>query len=159
MIPKSVHYCWFGRNPLPKDVFDHIDSWKRYCPDVRGLIRSFTVLRAQAAELIAGITARSGKIAVWGASHQSFTILSSMGLSGKIAYIIDSAPFKQGKYSPVSHIPIVPPEHFFKEPVDAVIIIAPTYTDEIAESIRARFGRSVAVYAIRSEQLEEIRQK
>lgn len=32
-IPKIIHYCWFGRNPLPKDVKKYIESWKKYCPD------------------------------------------------------------------------------------------------------------------------------
>lgn len=33
MIPKKIHYCWFGGNPLPKDVQKYIDSWRKYCPD------------------------------------------------------------------------------------------------------------------------------
>lgn len=33
MIPKKIHYCWFGGNPLPKDVQKYIDTWKKFCPD------------------------------------------------------------------------------------------------------------------------------
>ena len=33
MIPKKIHYCWFGKNPLPSDVKKCIQSWKKYCPD------------------------------------------------------------------------------------------------------------------------------
>lgn len=33
MIPKVIHYCWFGRNPLPADAKAYIESWKKYCPD------------------------------------------------------------------------------------------------------------------------------
>lgn len=33
MIPKKIHYCWFGGNPLPEDVKKYIQSWKHYCPD------------------------------------------------------------------------------------------------------------------------------
>lgn len=33
MIPKKIHYCWFGGKPLPKEVKKCIDSWKKYCPD------------------------------------------------------------------------------------------------------------------------------
>ncbi len=33
MIPKVIHYCWFGRNPLPRDVEKCIKSWKKFCPD------------------------------------------------------------------------------------------------------------------------------
>ena len=32
-IPKIIHYCWFGRNPLPKLAQKCIESWKKYFPD------------------------------------------------------------------------------------------------------------------------------
>ena len=32
-IPKIIHYCWFGGNPLPDIVQKCIESWKKYCPD------------------------------------------------------------------------------------------------------------------------------
>jgi len=33
MIPKIIHYCWFGKNPLPELAVKCIESWKKYCPD------------------------------------------------------------------------------------------------------------------------------
>ena len=33
MIPKIIHYCWVGGNPLPKSAQKCIKSWKKYCPD------------------------------------------------------------------------------------------------------------------------------
>jgi len=33
MIPKIIHYIWFGGNPLPDDALRCIESWKKYCPD------------------------------------------------------------------------------------------------------------------------------
>ncbi len=33
MIPKKIHYCWFGRNEKPKAVKKCIASWRKYCPD------------------------------------------------------------------------------------------------------------------------------
>ena len=33
MIPKKIHYCWFGRNPKPKLAKKCIRSWKKHCPD------------------------------------------------------------------------------------------------------------------------------
>ena len=33
MIPKKIHYCWFGRNPLPDSALRCIASWKKYLPD------------------------------------------------------------------------------------------------------------------------------
>ena len=33
IIPKIIHYCWFGGNPIPDSFVKCIDSWKKYCPD------------------------------------------------------------------------------------------------------------------------------
>lgn len=33
MIPKKIHYCWFGKNELPESAIKCIESWKKYFPD------------------------------------------------------------------------------------------------------------------------------
>lgn len=33
MIPKTIHYCWFGRGEKPKLTQKCITSWKKHCPD------------------------------------------------------------------------------------------------------------------------------
>ncbi len=33
MIPKKIHYCWFGGGPLPELAKKCIESWKTFCPD------------------------------------------------------------------------------------------------------------------------------
>jgi mannosyltransferase OCH1-like enzyme len=33
MIPKKIHYCWFGGNPLPESFQICLASWKKYLPD------------------------------------------------------------------------------------------------------------------------------
>ncbi len=35
MIPKTIHYCWFGKNAKPKLAEKCIASWKKYCPDYK----------------------------------------------------------------------------------------------------------------------------
>ena len=32
MIPKKIHYCWFGHNQLPESAKKCINSWKKFCP-------------------------------------------------------------------------------------------------------------------------------
>lgn len=32
-IPKIIHYCWFGRSPLPESATKCIDSWKEHFPE------------------------------------------------------------------------------------------------------------------------------
>ncbi len=33
MIPRTIHYCWFGGNSLPPLAKKSIKSWKKFCPD------------------------------------------------------------------------------------------------------------------------------
>lgn len=33
MIPKKIHYCWFGRNPKPELAQKCLASWKKFCSD------------------------------------------------------------------------------------------------------------------------------
>ena len=33
MIPKIIHCCWFGRNPLTEQAKYLISTWKKFCPD------------------------------------------------------------------------------------------------------------------------------
>lgn len=33
MIPKIIHYCWFGRGEMPQQMKKCLKSWKKYCPD------------------------------------------------------------------------------------------------------------------------------
>lgn len=33
MIPKIIHYCWFGGNPLPESAQKCIASWEKFFPD------------------------------------------------------------------------------------------------------------------------------
>lgn len=35
MIPKVIHYCWFGHNPKPELIEKCIASWRKYCPDYK----------------------------------------------------------------------------------------------------------------------------
>lgn len=35
MIPKTIHYCWFGRGKKPKLAQKCIASWRKYCPDYK----------------------------------------------------------------------------------------------------------------------------
>ena len=122
--------------------------------DVSALKSSFERLNEEVNAHIAHLTDTGKTIAIWGASHQGFTLAATTELGGKVKYIIDSAKFKQGRYSPASHIPIVSPEHFHEEPVDEILVVAPGYTDEIASIIRERFGNKVKILVLKTDRIE-----
>ena len=33
LIPKIIHYCWFGKNPIPDAHKRYMETWQKYCPD------------------------------------------------------------------------------------------------------------------------------
>jgi SAM-dependent methyltransferase len=100
---------------------------------------------------------KNKKVAIWGASHQALAIISLLNLSGRIVYVIDSAVFKQGKFTPATHIPIVAPEKLNSEPVDAIIVMAAGYSDEVAKIIRQKFDKNIKISILRDFGLEIIK--
>ncbi len=96
-------------------------------------------LKAQLNAYLAGFA--PGEVAVWGAGHQAFAVLALAELGGKIRYVVDSAPFKQNRFTPATHLPIVPPQTLETDPVAAVIVMAAGYSDEVAATLRDRYPK------------------
>ena len=125
--------------------------------DVSGLLASRDRIDREVNACIRQLAEQNLSIAIWGASHQGFTLAATTGLGEKVSYMIDSAPFKQGLFAPASHLPIVAPEYLNTDPVDVVLIVAPGYTEEIAGIIRQRFvtaDRPIRILTLRSDHLE-----
>lgn len=125
--------------------------------DVSALRDSYDRLSASVNAHIDHLSESRRTMAIWGASHQGFTLAATTKLGGRVEYIIDSAPFKQGRFSPASHIPIVAPDYAVAHPVDEILIVAPGYTDEIAGIIRERFDENVRILVLRTDRIEEYR--
>ncbi len=80
--------------------------------------------------IIEGIKAEGKSIAGYGAAAKGFSVLRLAGIDERhIDYFVDDSPAKQGKYTPVTHIPVVSrserpdPDYFF--------ITAPNYGTQI----------------------------
>jgi 2-polyprenyl-3-methyl-5-hydroxy-6-metoxy-1,4-benzoquinol methylase len=86
---------------------------------------------------------KGGRIVLWGASHLAFSIVSASKTENKISYIVDSAPFKQGRFSPASGLEIFSPEHLLEDPVDTIIVMSPEYSEEIVEIIKEKFSNFI----------------
>lgn len=123
--------------------------------DVSALRDSYDRLSASVNAHIDHLSESHRTMAIWGASHQGFTLAATTKLGGRVEYIIDSAPFKQGRFSPASHIPIVAPDYAVAHPADEILIVAPGYTDEIAGIIRERFDENVRILVLRTDRIEE----
>lgn len=94
------------------------------------------------------------KVAIWGAGHQALAVISMLNLAEKIRYVVDSAVFKQGKFTPATHIPIVAPDMLDSDPVNAIIVIAGSYSDEVARIMRGKYDKKIDVSILRDFGLE-----
>ena len=96
----------------------------------------------------------SGRIAIWGAGHQALANISLLELSSSVTYVVDSAPFKQGKFTPATHLPIVAPEMLQIQPVDGVLVMAASYSDEVASILRRDFDSKLTIGILRDYGVE-----
>jgi hypothetical protein len=121
-------------------------------------LSSFAGFRDGLAQQLNAYLARFGdrRVAVWGAGHQALAVLALAGLGGRVRYVVDSAPFKQGRFTPATHLPIVAPAILASDPPDAVIIMAGSYSDEVAAQLRRNFAKDIQLAILREYSLEEL---
>lgn len=93
-------------------------------------------------------------VAIWGAGHQSLATIALLNIAEGIRYVIDSAPFKQGKFTPATHLPIRCPEVLLTEPVRAIIVMAAAYSDEVVRTIKSTHGDRFVLAVLREKGLE-----
>ena len=95
-------------------------------------------------------------IVIWGAGHQSLAIISLSGIAKYISYIVDSANFKQNKYTSGTNIKIESPEQLKNSNPDALIIIAAGYSDEVRKIISSKYSFIKNIAIVRENHLEII---
>lgn len=96
------------------------------------------------------------QVAIWGAGHQALAVIAMAGIAPRVKYVVDSAPFKQGKYTPATHLPIVSPDLILKDPPKSIVIMAAGYSDEIAGLIYEKFPMIDKIAILREDRLEII---
>jgi len=70
-------------------------------------------------------------VTIWSAGHRALALMAMAKLE-KIKYVIDSATFKQGKFTPILHKKIISPEEFIGIQCDLLIIMLPgNYAEQV----------------------------
>tara|TARA_B100000035_G_scaffold315391_1_gene335728 strand:- start:6063 stop:7166 length:1104 start_codon:yes stop_codon:yes gene_type:complete len=89
---------------------------------------------------------RNSPFVVWGAGHQSLSVLSVANLKN-LKFIVDSAKFKQEKYVPSLAVKIKDPEYLNSFNIDFLIIIGGSYSNEIFKITKKNypFIKNVAI--------------
>lgn len=73
------------------------------------------------------------KVVIWGAGHQSLTLLSSLKLEKKIKYIVDSASFKQNKYAPGTNLKVLTPTILKRDNIKLLLVVAAGFNNEVCK--------------------------
>lgn len=108
---------------------------------------------AEIREFIDGHARDGRSVAVWGASHQALTLLA-LAQCEHVAYVIDSAPFKQGLFTPATHLPVVAPTHLAQDPPAAILVMAAGFSDEVVHSLRDEMLYRGVVGVLRGSRIE-----
>jgi SAM-dependent methyltransferase len=89
-------------------------------------------LRVELLALLKKIKADGMRIAVYGASAKSATLLNYYGFGAEMLdYVADRSTFKQGKFTPGTHLPILSPETLLEQQPDYVLLLTWNFADEI----------------------------
>jgi SAM-dependent methyltransferase len=123
--------------------------------DLEALAGSVGRVREDLRGLLRRCAAEGRSVAAWGAGAKGLTSLAEAGAEG-VRYVVDSDPYKQGRLTPVTHLPVVGPERLREDPVDVVLLTALAYRDEVIAQLRGPlgFGGTIAVLGDPVELLE-----
>ena len=86
---------------------------------------------------------KEGKtIAGYGAAAKGFSVLQLAGINERhVDYFVDDSPAKQGKYTPITHIPVISRKDAENRIPDYFFITAPNYADIIIAKEKAFIKR------------------
>ena len=103
------------------------------------------------------IIKNGGTVVVWGACHHSFFILSQLKNFKKINYVVDSAVFKQNKFTPSTGLMIYDPRFLISNPPDTILIMASSYSNEVAKIILNEYKSIKKIYLLDNSKLKAIK--
>ena len=136
-----------GRRPVSKNVYEikekeklmninqystYID-FKKNCEHSKNRIRSILEAESEAGKSVAG----------YGATSKSTTILNYCNIGPDLlAFISDTTPIKQNKFTPGMHIPVKSYEYFCENLTDKVMIFAWNHASEILEKEKDKISKN-----------------
>lgn len=83
-------------------------------------------------ELLHNLKQQGKSVAAYGASAKGSTLLNFFDLGREqLDFAADRSTYKQGRLTPGTHIPIVPPEHLLEKMPDYTLLLTWNFADEI----------------------------
>ena len=131
-----------GANAVQSSVKTLLEEERRKGVDSFGYYEGFSnrvlELRRALVELIKELRRQGKSVAAYGASAKGSTLLNFFGLDqDALGFVADRSNYKQGRLTPGTHIPIVPPEKLNEARPDYTLLLTWNFADEILEQQRA----------------------
>jgi hypothetical protein len=104
-------------------------------------------IKAELERTLTDLRSQGKRLAGYGAPAKGSTLLEYLEIgTDQIEYIADRSPLKQGRFTPGTHIPIVPTEVLLERQPDYLLLLAWNFADEVMEQqdeYRRRGGRFI----------------
>ena len=117
------------------------ETYRRFAEGVRESKRALL-------ELLIGLRREGKQVVGYGAPGKGNTLLNYCGIrTDFLDYTVDRNPYKQGKHTPGTHIPIHPPERIAETRPDVIVILPWNLAREISEQLAytAEWGARLVV--------------
>lgn len=108
-------------------------------PSLAGLQQAVLDLGSELRSFLEEERRQGRKVCFWGAGGKGLSVLAATGVDS-VDLLVDSDPFKQGLYTPVSHLRVDKPSIEALSGIDVVVITAMAYHQEIERDLRSVYG-------------------
>lgn len=104
----------------------------------QGFAQRVLDLRRSLNELLCDLKRQGKTVAGYGASAKGSTLLNFFGLGSDVLdFVADRSTYKQGRLTPGTHLPIVPPDQLVKRRPDYTLLLTWNFADEILAQQKA----------------------
>ena len=131
-----------GKHPVEASVTKLLAEEKQKGVDTlagyEGFASQVHTVKQELVELLARLKKEGKRVAAYGASAKGSTLLNFFGVgAGDLDFVVDRSTYKQGRLTPGTHLPILPPEELLKRQPDYTLLLTWNFADEILAQQKA----------------------